>query len=118
MDIELPVDIVEEESPKKKTRKVEPENPSIILYKLNYRRPNGLIRTDIPKSVVYNLNVNWPDLLRVVPSDRWVSYDDVVRMVGEWENASPRKSIVRTTESIQIGLSELLLSGVLLHSSS
>ncbi|MBW3545116.1 MAG: hypothetical protein KY428_05845 [Bacteroidetes bacterium] len=101
------VDTLEETKPRLKKKS---------LYKLNYRRPNGLIRAEIPKPVIYTLNVNWPDLIRVIPSDVWVSIEQIFDLVSEWENVSPRKTFIRSKDSIQQGIKELIEAEVLLHS--
>lgn len=85
------------------------------LYRLNYRRSNGQIRAEISKSIVYILNVNWPDLLRVIPSTEWVTVDQIVALVRVWENSSPRKTFIRCKEDIERGLVDLISAGVLLR---
>jgi hypothetical protein len=87
----------------------------VLMYRLNYRNSNGLIRSTIPKSVVYQLTVHWPDLLRLIPSERWVTVDEIEQLVSRWEMATPRKTIIRKRVDIERGIDELVEAGVLLR---
>jgi hypothetical protein len=85
-----------------------------IVYKLDFRRHNGDIRADIPKSLVYTLSARWADLLRVVPSHRWSTLEEIVQIVWDWEKRQYRKLFSRTRKQIEDGVKELVESGVLL----
>lgn len=96
-----------------KVKQVKPKK--VYKYRLNYRRDNGVIRPDISSSIIYMINLNWADLIRVIPSDRWVTMDEIVKLVFEWENTYPRKTTFRTRNDIEEGIDFLLDVGVLLR---
>lgn len=87
--------------------------PPVILYKLNFRRPNGDIRSEIPKALVYTLVTNWADLLRIVPANRWSTVEEIVTLVWEWEKRQYRKLYTRTRKQIEDGIRELTEASVI-----
>lgn len=107
-EVDFSIDVPDEPlNEKKKGRPKQAE--TVFKYKLNLRQPSGLIRADIPKSILLTIMTRWPDLIRTIPSDRWVTDDEIEERVNR---GNPLK---RTREDIKIGVDFFLESGVLLR---
>lgn len=94
-----------------KPKKVEKKEP---LYKLNFRKPNGEIRPDIPHAVAHHLVLNWADLLRIIPANRWSTADEIVALIWEYEARSYRKLYTRTRKQVEEGIRDLVEAGVVI----
>jgi hypothetical protein len=106
------INVKETPSPKRVEVKVHP------VYKLNWRRPNGEIRADIPKAVIHTLVSRWSDLLRIVPANRWSPLDEIVQSVWDWEKRQYRPLYQpRTRQQIERGITELVEAGVVVTKS-
>lgn len=105
--------VVDAEETQKNKRVKKAVEPPVILYKLNFRRPNGDIRPEIPKALVYTLVTNWADLLRIVPANRWSTLEEIVELVWNWEKRQYRKLYTRTRKQIDDGVRELTDAGVI-----
>lgn len=99
---------------KKKGAIEKPKRVGPPVYRLNFRRPNGDIRSDIPKSLVHTLVTEWCDLLRLIPSNRWSTMDEIAIWVWEWETRNYRQKYNRTRPQIERGVIELVEAGVVL----
>lgn len=84
-------------------------------YKLNLYRPNGQLRAEISKAQFFDLSKNWGDLMRLIPSNRWSTTEEIVQIVWEWEKKQYRKSFTRSRKQIEEGINQLVISGVLLQ---
>jgi len=83
------------------------------MFRLNLYRSNGQIRMDISQAVLYDLSKDWGDLIKVIPSNSWVTVDELVQMVWEWEKKQFRKSFTRTRKQIEDGVQALNVGGLL-----
>jgi hypothetical protein len=84
-------------------------------YKLNLYRPNGQLRAEISKALFFDLSKHWGDLMRLIPSNRWSTVEEIVQIVWEWEKKQYRKSFTRSRKQIEEGINQLVISGVLLQ---
>jgi hypothetical protein len=97
-------------------RVVEALTPAPIpMFKLHLYRPNGQVRADISKAVLYELSKNWGDLMKIIPSNRWSTLEEIVQMVWEWEKRQFRKTFTRTRKQIEDGVVALYQAGVLIQ---
>jgi hypothetical protein len=98
------------------TRVVEALTPAPLpMFKLNLYRPNGHVRADISKAVLYDLSKNWGDLMKIVPSNRWSTLEEIVQMVWEWEKRQFRKTFTRSRKQIEDGVVALYKAGVVIQ---
>lgn len=84
-----------------------------FTFRLNLYRSNGQVRMDIATAVIYQLSKDWGDLIKVIPSNMWVTVDELVQMVWEWEKKQFRKSFTRSRKQIEDGVAALREGGLL-----
>lgn len=65
-----------------KRSRVKPQNasgvvPSYTVYRLNLFKPSGGTRADIPVALIKLANLKWPNLIKSISSDIWVTREEI-----------------------------------------
>jgi hypothetical protein len=83
-------------------------------YRLNVRGPTGLVRGELSKSVLFSANDKWPDLMKIIPSDRWVTSDEIITLLERYHLKIKKNNAKVRVEDVPNGLEYLESSGILL----
>ena len=54
-------------------------------YKMNLYKPNGILRSEIPRQVYANMSAKYGDIMRAVPSYKFATMDEIVEIYWELE---------------------------------
>jgi len=104
---------VVETKPKKEKAPVPP--PTIVRYKLNFRRLDGSVRYDLKKEVVMQVANDYGDLLRTISHNRFMTMDEIVDATWEFERKSVKKLWVRSRKAIEDGVRALIEHGIVIE---
>lgn len=81
-------------------------------YRLYLRNPNGKTRGELNRNVLYILAKDYCDFIQVIPSSRWVTFEEIVNLIWQWELKNQRVSYNRTRKAIEDGLEYLISTTV------
>lgn len=87
-----------------------PLAPSIIRYKLNLYKVSGGLRADLSAGLVRSMLTNWPELIYVIPSERFISFDEIKEKIDYIKLMASR---VLSDNMINDGLEELRMAGII-----
>ena len=99
--------VVEEAPPVAKKKPL--ANPLEPRFKLNMYNSRGLVRPDIPKSILYDVATKWGDIIKNLSSSHAINMNDLVEKIWTYEKKHPmRKNPDRTRRQIEDGITELV----------
>ncbi len=82
-----------------------------MKYKLDLYQANGLLKTEIPRGLFHDMSVRYGDVLRAIPSGRWLEFQEIVSYYRILEKRL-RYEHNRTDDILQAALTELIDAGI------
>lgn len=101
------------ESPKKEIKKTTP-SPSanrILEYKLDLYNKRGEIRSSLSKELVRQASAQYGDIMRAIPSNKWVTLNEIVDSYWEIEKRF-NFDMGRTRKKIEMAVNELVNNSI------
>lgn len=81
--------------------------PTNVQYRLNIYSHSGLVKQSIPSAIYQDMCRRHGDIMRCIPSSRWVEMDDILDDVWKLEKKMKHPSN-RTRKMVELAMAELV----------
>ena len=82
-----------------------------MKYKLDLYQANGLLKSEIPRGLFHDMSVRYGDVLRAIPSGKWLEFQEIVAYYRILEKRL-RYEYNRTDDILFTALNEFVAAGL------